>query len=302
MLVKNASVFYANSKNDSPNGRGEPEVEKVLQNLAIDIHWIHDKITFPHWSDIRQNMNVHSLYWIQEGEGVFRTDDEHPVSPGMLFYLRPGLSMEMKSGSAQPLRITMILLSLYTLSPSADNRGRVEPLEVLPLPFLVKPGKEQGKQLSLLFHRIAADWVPASTGSQLMTQSLLYQLLNELLQAEAHAHPDRGQGYELFLRIKDDLERRYSDPLHIHDLAVRYGISSSYLRSLFQQYLHQSPKVYLSEIRYEHAKKLLLYTRLTLKEIAAACGYSDEFHFSKAFKQLGGQPPSVIRTRSDGQG
>jgi AraC-like DNA-binding protein len=281
--------------------RGSQRVEKIVQNLAIDIHWIHDKITFPHWRDIRQNINVHSFYWIQEGQGIFRTDQDYPVSPGMLFYLQPGLAMDMSCGREEPLRITMILLSLYTLSPSADNQGRIEPLDVLPLQFMLKPEGEQGKQLGHMFHKIAADWVPGSTGSQLMTQSLLYELMYELLQVQANAQLGRGQGYELFLRIKDDIERRYSEPLLIHELAVRYGISSSYLRSLFQQYLHRSPKSYLSEIRYEHAGKLLLYTRLTLKEIAAACGYSDEFHFSKSFKQQNGQPPSAMRTQDQGK-
>jgi AraC family transcriptional regulator len=276
-------------------------MDNILQNLAIDIHWIHDKATFPRWRDIRQNMNVHSLYWIQEGQGIFRTDEEYPVSPGMLFYLRPGLPMEMSCGSEEPLRITMILLSLYTLSPSADNQGRIEPLDELPLRFMLKPEGEPGKRLGPLFHKIAADWVPGSTGSQLLTQSLLYELMYTILQAQADVRPDRGQGYELFLRIKDDLERRYSEPLLIHELAVRYGISSSYLRSLFHQYLNRSPKSYLSEVRYEHAKKLLFYTRLTLKEIAASCGYSDEFHFSKAFKQQSGQPPSAMRTTGTGR-
>lgn len=121
-------------------------MEEIPQNLVMDIHWIHDKTTFPHWTDIRQNTSVHSLYWIQEGEGAFRTEKaEHLVSPDMLFYLRPGLSMEMSSGGLEPLRITMILLSLYTLSPSAHNQGRVQPLHTLPLPFLMTPGGERGE-------------------------------------------------------------------------------------------------------------------------------------------------------------
>ena len=132
-----------------------------------------------------------------------------------------------------------------------------------------------------------------------MTQSLIYELIYELLQAQVSIHPEGRQGYTLFLQIKDDLERRYSKPLLISELAVRYGISSSYLRSIFQQYLHKSPKGYLSEIRYEHAKKLLLYTQLNLKEIATVCGYSDEFHFSKSFKKHCGQPPSVLRIRDN---
>lgn len=272
-------------------------MEEIPQNLVMNIHWIHDKMTFPHWADIRQNIQVHSLYWIQEGEGVFRTDTaEHPVSADMLFYLRPGLSMDMSSGDRDPLRITMILLSLYTLSPSADNQGRARPLEELPLPFLMRPGREPGRALGQLFRRIAGGWVPGSTGSGMKTQALLYQLLYEIFQAKDSGHPDRGQGYELFMRMKEELEQRYSEPLQIHELAARYGISPSYVRSLFQRYLHKSPKTYLSLIRYEHAKKLLLYTGLTVREIAAACGYSDEFHFSKAFKQLSGQPPSRLRS------
>lgn len=273
-------------------------MEEIPQNLVMDIHWIHDKMTFPHWTDIRQNTSVHSLYWIQEGEGIFCTEtEEHPVSPGMLFYLRPGLSMEMSSRDRNPLRITMILLSLYILSPSADNQGRVQPLHALPLPFLMQPGRESGRALGQLFRRIAGGWVPGSPGSGMKTQALLYQLLYEIFQAKDSGQPDRGQGYELFMQMKEELEQRYSEPLPIHELAMHYGISPSYVRSLFQRYLHKSPKAYLSLIRYEHAKKLLLYTRLTLREIAAACGYSDEFHFSKAFKQLSGHPPSQLRLR-----
>ncbi|WNS46267.1 AraC family transcriptional regulator [Paenibacillus sp. MMS20-IR301] len=273
-------------------------MDGALQNLAIDIHWIHDKITDSHWNDIRQNIHVHSFYWIQEGEGSFRTDEEIQVSPGMCFYLRPGLSMEMGCGGGNPLRITMILLSLYSLTSSADNQGAIEPVAALPLQFILKPEGERGRQLGQMFSRIAADWVPGSTGSQLMTQSLLYELLCRMLEAQADIREDRGQGYELFLRIKEELERRYSEPLLIHEQAERYGISPSYLRSLFQQYLQKSPKRYLSEIRYGHARKMLEYTRLSMKEIAASCGYSDEFHFSKAFKQLSGVPPSAMRLPS----
>lgn len=46
-------------------------MEEIPQNLVMDIHWIHDKVTFPHWKDIRQNIHVHSLYWIQEGKESF---------------------------------------------------------------------------------------------------------------------------------------------------------------------------------------------------------------------------------------
>ncbi|MNO50822.1 HTH-type transcriptional activator Btr [compost metagenome] len=277
-------------------------MESSLRSLAIDIHWIHDKITFPDWKDIRQNVHVHSFYWVQEGRGTFRTDEVFPVEAGMLFYLQPGLAMEMESHGGYPLRITMVLLSLFTLAASSGNEGELKPLGVLPLRFMLKPEGEQAAGIARLFKQIVSDWVPGQVESELTTKSMLYQLMYKMLRTEATANADKGLGYDIFLRAKNHLERSYSEPLLIHETAEHFGVSSSYLRSLFQQYLQKSPKAYLSEIRHEHAKKQLLYTSMTMKEIAAACGYSDEFHFSKSFKQHSGQPPSGVRNRSGERG
>ncbi|MBW4082236.1 AraC family transcriptional regulator [Paenibacillus sp. S150] len=271
-------------------------MEETLHNLAIDIHWIHDKVTLPRWKDIRQNVHVHSFYWIQEGKGTFRTDGEFPAEAGMLFYLRPGLAMEMESHGGYPLRIAMVLLSLFTLSPSPGNEGGLKPLGALPLRFMLKPEGEPAGALARLFKQITSDWVPGQVESELITKSLLYQIMYKMLQTEASARADKGLGYDIFLQAKDHLERSYSEPLLIRETAERFGVSSSYLRSLFHQYLQKSPKAYLSDIRHEHAKKQLLYTSLTMKEIAAACGYSDEFHFSKSYKRRSGQPPSALRS------
>ena len=43
------------------------------------------------------------------------------------------------------------------------------------------------------------------------------------------------------------------------------------------------------------AKRLLRHTPLTLKEIAAALGYADQFHLSKAFKRVTGLSPQAYR-------
>ncbi|KUP25257.1 hypothetical protein [Paenibacillus sp. DMB5] len=42
-----------------------------LNELSVHIHFVLDKVTFPGWEDIRNMVNVHSLYWIHEGRGFF---------------------------------------------------------------------------------------------------------------------------------------------------------------------------------------------------------------------------------------
>jgi len=47
----------------------------------------------------------------------------------------------------------------------------------------------------------------------------------------------------------------------------------------------------------EHCEDLLQDRRLTIKQIADACGFCDEFHFAKRFKELTGLTPAQFRHR-----
>ena len=50
----------------------------------------------------------------------------------------------------------------------------------------------------------------------------------------------------------------------------------------------------------QKAKKLLLDSQLSIKEIAARVGYPDPFHFSKSFKNAVGMSPAQYRGRREG--
>lgn len=55
---------------------------------------------------------------------------------------------------------------------------------------------------------------------------------------------------------------------------------------------------FLISARMEKAKYLLRYTDLKITEIAALCGFSDIYLFSKQFKHKTGFSPSLYRTRN----
>lgn len=83
----------------------------------------------------------------------------------------------------------------------------------------------------------------------------------------------------------------YNRQIRISDLAQYINIDRVYLYSLFRKQVGISPKEYLTNYRMEIAAKLLVQRNLTVKEVAAACGYVDIYSFTKAFKKHYGCAP-----------
>ena len=268
-----------------------------INRLHLHIRWVLDKPTAPGWRDKRNNTGEHTFYWIHEGKGTFYTDQGHPVQGGMLAYMRPGLQMDMCSDEQYPLQMTMIL---FDCAEVGYDKGwtAVAPVTQLELPFLRAFSPDQSKELGLLFRDMYRSWVPGVQGGALLTQAKLLTLLHKL---HVPSGTEMGAGAEsaglalALERVKQYLETSYDSDFTIHELAERFGISVSYLRKRFRQAVGMSPKHYHSHIRNEHARHYLMYSSLTIKEIAKVCGYLEEYHFSKSFKRMNGVSPSGFR-------
>ncbi|MDD9269445.1 helix-turn-helix transcriptional regulator [Paenibacillus sp. GCM10023248] len=267
-----------------------------LNRLALQIHVVLDKVTYPGWEDMRNLVNVHSLYWIHEGEGTFLTNTEHSVQAGMLAYLKPGLEMSMRSEPHAPLRMTMVLFDCAEIGYDAVWKN-VTPVERLGLPFLSQFSPSQSEELGPLFREIHQEWSPGVAAGALVSQAKLQILLHKLHQIE---QPDwslaETGAIAAFEQIKKHLENGYTENQRIERLADAYKISASYLRKLFIKYTGMGPKEYHNHLRNQQACRYLIFTDYPIKEIAKLCGYYEEYHFSKMFKLLNGVSPSSYRT------
>jgi AraC-like DNA-binding protein len=91
------------------------------------------------------------------------------------------------------------------------------------------------------------------------------------------------------------MDEHFRDPnLDIEAVCNIGFMSVSSLQRAFNKYLRVSPKQYLIRLRMNHALNLLTMNELSVKEIAFACGFTDEKYFSRAFKKKYGYSPSQI--------
>ena len=92
------------------------------------------------------------------------------------------------------------------------------------------------------------------------------------------------------------IDAHFCDPkVDIETVCDVAFISVSSLQRAFARYFGISPKQYLIQLRMNRALELLTENELSVKEIAFACGFTDEKYFSRAFKKKYGYSPSQLK-------
>lgn len=85
--------------------------------------------------------------------------------------------------------------------------------------------------------------------------------------------------------------------LSIEHLAAVFNYAPDYISIFFKKHTGESIKQYITKYKMELIEIRLLYSQLTIGEIANEFGYIDESHFCKQFKKFKGSTPSTFRKK-----
>ena len=91
------------------------------------------------------------------------------------------------------------------------------------------------------------------------------------------------------------MQEHMTEEISLNVLAEQFHLSAQYISQLFKNEIGVNFLVYLTNIRMEQAKKLLLSTPLSVAEVSERSGYSDYRVFTKVFKKTEGVTPSQYR-------
>lgn len=97
-------------------------------------------------------------------------------------------------------------------------------------------------------------------------------------------------------RVIDFIDRRPTAPCVLAVLAAMAILSVFHFSRRFRQEVGMSPCEYVRHRRTELAKAMLMECpSRPLADVALACGYSNQSHFTTAFKKATGQTPAAFR-------
>jgi AraC-like DNA-binding protein len=199
-----------------------------------------------------------------------------------------------------PLDSVNYFLRRKTLDMIAEDAGapRISDLQFIPgvgvmdhvvaeLTRLLLPVFDAPDQVSLLF----ADYVSLALGSHVAQAYGGMKNVLALRQGGLAAWQER--------RAKELISANLQGNLSTGDLARECSLSSGHFARAFRRSTGLSPHQWLLQCRINKAHGLLRDGRLSLAEIASACGFADQSHFTKAYARQRGISPGAWRRQQE---
>lgn len=112
---------------------------------------------------------------------------------------------------------------------------------------------------------------------------------NQIMVQNANAEPP------MITRAKQFIQEHHTEDLSLGMVSRAVNTSTFYFCKMFKKATGINFTDYLSRIRIEKAKNLLLNPNLRISEVAYQVGFQSLTHFNRIFKKLAGQSPTQYR-------
>jgi len=160
-----------------------------------------------------------------------------------------------------------------------------------------------GEQTRAVFARVVNLLMGASRElehSQEAAKSSIHRAAS-LLQAQMRFEGAERQGPSQALLawqmrlVENYIEEHVDQPILVANLSALLDLSEAHFSRAFRLACGEPPHAYIVRRRVELAAQLMLASRAPLSEIALKCGFHDQAHLSKQFRQLTGETPAAWR-------
>jgi AraC-like DNA-binding protein len=241
----------------------------------------------PDYAIHRETFPFYSIEYVARGRGrVTLKGRTHSLQAGSLFSYGPGVAHHIVGDRGDRLvkyfvdftgpRATMLLRACRL---STGRASQVVPANAL------QPLFDELIQAGLLVRR----------DSGVLCLKLLECLALRIAGAYASFGSTETQAFATFLRCRQHIEQHSLRLRTLGQIADECHVNNAYLCRLFRRYDNQSPCQYLLRLKMNYAARRLQEQGALVKRVAEEAGFTDPFHFSRAFTSVFGIAPSAFR-------
>lgn len=274
----------------------------ILTEL-INEEWNNINITFAEpweipWVVPPGERDDYEIHFLEKGKGWFYVGDrEYYMNQGDIIWLH---SMEGNSfrPDGAPFRLVFVTFNIN----NHKNCGKIEKLnnsfKEENFPFRIG----ETSNIQEIFHQMHREMSIQSCEHTLRVKLLLGTIILKIKDMGKQHDNVKNVRYtvnmgtrELINRVFVFLQDNYNREIKLEEIGRTFNLHPRYLCTVFRQISGKTTSEFLREIRLEKAKRLLLYTQLSITEIALEVGFSNSQYFSRVFSQVEGMEPSSFR-------
>jgi AraC-like DNA-binding protein len=229
----------------------------------------------------------YSLEFVSHGFGRLRLGDaEAELAPGSFYIYGPAVPHMIESSPDNPLG------KYFVGFTGAEVGSFLERYDLQP-GFISRCVK--GEPIRRAFDSLIARGIRKSKLARPLCATITRQLLLMCRDDAAEPVNTDTPAYATYARCREFIERNFLTNTTLDAVAKACEVNAPYLCRLFARFHDESPYQLLTRLRMEHASRILLESKSSVKSVAAALGFKDAFHFSRVFKSVHHVPPSRFR-------
>lgn len=296
------------------------DTEIILPNMTytVQITGCQFAVKPPDWLYPRHHHHLFELLYCWDGEVTQSSEDQQvTMRAGELILLKPGVKHHTFNHSNgyysffnvhfniddKELRELLTKNSFELFSNERVKQSKlllyIKEIESLLQLELLRPGSVNRTEQQLVMHLSGVD--------KLLFQNQLLLIINEVAMLLHQQHPaeEEQHGKKMTSRLQVDVAHEMEAMLQDHlfskgavaHIARKQNLSRSQCYKIFMQVYGMSPRQYLTQLKLNKAKHLLLESEMSIEDIAQQLGFSSLSHFSRQFKRWTGVPPMQYRPK-----
>ena len=257
-----------------------------LANVRFDVSVAAFSKVPKSWNDDQYTTDFNKLYYIIDGEGYVKVDDQ-------VFYPKPGELYLLPSGSIQSYgTISDHTFEKYWCHFTAKI-GDVHLFQFIKTPVFTKIDRFEieGK-----LQRLISSWESGGLSNHFRVQSILLEIIAMFIERSQYVEfkMNKSPSFEKMDTVLTYIEKNLDGNISVETLAQIANFHPNYFITVFKEFTGSSPIQYINRRRIEKAKELLAVSELSVSNISESLGLELSY-FSRMFKELTGLSPKAYR-------
>ena len=256
----------------------------------------------PPWIKTFVDKKTACFHLIRRGACWLKIDDRvEQLFAGDLIFLGPGVDHILTSEPPENQLAISVEPTLLLCGTCSFVHDTLSPLSNMFDQVAIVRENELNKHawLKSTFDQLSAEYMAQNIGNEIIVNKLTEVVLVELIRINF----GRQQQHSFLHALKDKrigkalefIHESPQKPWTIDSLASAIGMSRAAFAKKFTQLVGQTVFTYLSNLRIQKAKEMILTTTLFINDIALNVGYESERAFTKTFSKYEGVTPKQFR-------